>query len=118
MRAAEKIRVLGLRNTDLKILTSVVNRSLRGVVDEVVPSSQRGFVQSRNFGYNISELDGFSRIAGAHPLAPMRSPLLVSFDFGQAFPSLSQDYLMLFLNRLGLPGPLLAFLGWLYSAIE
>eukprot|EP00959_Pyramimonas_sp_CCMP1952_P193440 4045373-Pyramimonas_sp.AAC.1 len=31
IRTADRIRVLGLRNTDLNILTSAVNQSLRGV---------------------------------------------------------------------------------------
>eukprot|EP00959_Pyramimonas_sp_CCMP1952_P348177 7292876-Pyramimonas_sp.AAC.1 len=71
-------------------MTSVVNRSLRKVVEEVVPSSQRGFVVGRNFGYNVTELDGIGRLAAAHPRSDLCDPLLISFDYGQAFPSLSQ----------------------------
>ncbi|CAK0894693.1 unnamed protein product, partial [Prorocentrum cordatum] len=117
-RSADKIRVLGLRNTDLKIMTSVVNRSLRKVVEEVVPCSQRGFVVGRNFGYNVIELDGIGRLAAAHPCSDLCDPLLISFDYGQAFPSLSQEYLLMLMNKLGLPGPLMWFLSWLYLAIQ
>eukprot|EP00959_Pyramimonas_sp_CCMP1952_P443305 9281011-Pyramimonas_sp.AAC.1 len=52
-RTPDKLRVLGLRNTDVKIMSAVVNRALRPVVARVVPQAQRGFVPGQNFGFNI-----------------------------------------------------------------
>eukprot|EP00959_Pyramimonas_sp_CCMP1952_P423398 8869419-Pyramimonas_sp.AAC.1 len=40
-RAPDKIRVLGLRNTDVKIMPAVMNRALRPVVAHVAPQAQR-----------------------------------------------------------------------------
>eukprot|EP00959_Pyramimonas_sp_CCMP1952_P328066 6867937-Pyramimonas_sp.AAC.1 len=40
-RYRDRVRVLGLRDTDTKILSSVVNVILKLVVDFVVPASQR-----------------------------------------------------------------------------
>eukprot|EP00959_Pyramimonas_sp_CCMP1952_P420957 8818396-Pyramimonas_sp.AAC.1 len=92
-RSADRVRVLGLRSADVKISTAAINRSMRPLVDSVVPCAQRGFVVGRNFGYHILELDGLGGVAASHPLASSRLPLLVSFDFGQAFPSISQQFI-------------------------
>ncbi|CAK0810355.1 unnamed protein product, partial [Prorocentrum cordatum] len=117
-RSPDKIRVLGLRNTDVKILSSVMNRVLEPVVQAVAPASQRGFIRGRNFCYNVLELDVHARLASQHPLAVRRYPVLVGFDYGQAFPSLSQSFLLQLLGSLGLPAEILAFVGWMYLAVE
>eukprot|EP00959_Pyramimonas_sp_CCMP1952_P319881 6693368-Pyramimonas_sp.AAC.1 len=44
LRKAANIRALGLRNTDVKIMASVINFSLKKIAARVVPWTQRGFV--------------------------------------------------------------------------
>eukprot|EP00959_Pyramimonas_sp_CCMP1952_P132620 2772934-Pyramimonas_sp.AAC.1 len=80
-----------------------MNRILEPVVQAVAPASQRGFIRGRNFCHNVLELDIHARLAPQHPLAERRSPILVGFDYGQAFPSLSQSFLLQLLGPLGLP---------------
>eukprot|EP00959_Pyramimonas_sp_CCMP1952_P334665 7008235-Pyramimonas_sp.AAC.1 len=48
-RGADKVRVLGLRNCDVKVLSATMNAALRPILARVAPPSQRGFVPGRNF---------------------------------------------------------------------
>eukprot|EP00959_Pyramimonas_sp_CCMP1952_P052919 1107026-Pyramimonas_sp.AAC.1 len=43
-RGAGKVRVLGLRNCDVKVLSATVNAALRPVLERVAPPCQWGFV--------------------------------------------------------------------------
>ena len=67
--------------------------------------SQRGFIGGRNFGANILELDVWSRVTGLEDDAPSRLPILVSFDYGQAFPSIARAWIFRVLASLDLPPP-------------
>eukprot|EP00959_Pyramimonas_sp_CCMP1952_P006659 138964-Pyramimonas_sp.AAC.1 len=92
-RSPDKVRVLGLRNTDVKLLSSVMNRALQPLIHHIVPPCQRGFVGGRNFGVNILELDAHARELSVGPPGSSDIPLLFSLDFGQAFPSLNQEFM-------------------------
>eukprot|EP00959_Pyramimonas_sp_CCMP1952_P162567 3399023-Pyramimonas_sp.AAC.1 len=50
-------------------------------------------VPGRNLGYNILELDVSSRALSVAPAGSSDIPVLCALDFGQAFPSLNQDFL-------------------------
>ena len=116
-RDPSKVRVLGLRNTSLKIISSTMNAATATVAAEVVPASQRGFVHRRNFGYNILELDVESRIASADPDARDLMPVLVSLDIAQAFPSFARPFTRLALQAMGAPVAVINFFDSMYHNI-
>ncbi|CAK0883697.1 unnamed protein product, partial [Prorocentrum cordatum] len=101
---------LGLKNTDCTILIGVCCFELSRRVPAGPDSNQRGCVLGRNFCSNIVGLDAYSRVYSMGPQAS--PPLLVGFDFGQAFPSLCQRWLALVLDVLDLPPPL----RWFFDA--
>eukprot|EP00959_Pyramimonas_sp_CCMP1952_P053270 1114241-Pyramimonas_sp.AAC.1 len=86
IRPASGLRPLGLKNTDNKLITSVVFRRLSLALPHNLCDIQRGFVMGRNFGQNVVEIDGFARLYSADPSAASLKPALVSYDFGAAFP--------------------------------
>ncbi|CAK0873209.1 unnamed protein product, partial [Prorocentrum cordatum] len=100
-RDPSKVRVLGLRNTSLKIIGSAMNAAMAAVAVDVVPASQRGFIRRRKFGCNILELDVESRIASADPNAVTKLLVLVSRDIAQVFPSLARQFIRLALKVMG-----------------
>ncbi|CAK0898651.1 unnamed protein product, partial [Prorocentrum cordatum] len=108
-RDPSKVRVLGLRNTSLKIISSAMNAATAMVAADVVPASQGGFIHRRNVGYNILELDAESRIASADPDAQNMLPVLVSLDIAQAFPSFAHQFIRLALKAMGAPEAALMF---------
>ncbi|CAK0878162.1 unnamed protein product [Prorocentrum cordatum] len=114
----DKVRVSGLRNCDLKIISAVVNHAARPALQAMAPQCQRGSVPGRNFGVNILELDVSSRILSVTPHASRDTPVLYPLDFGQAFPSLNQDFLTLCHSLMGPPGPLVQFASSIYSSVE
>eukprot|EP00959_Pyramimonas_sp_CCMP1952_P253573 5298017-Pyramimonas_sp.AAC.1 len=76
VRAPNNLRPLGLKNTDVKIITGTIVRRLSRALPEVVCKIQRGFVPSRNFGNNIVELDGASREYSQQDDVSVAMPLL------------------------------------------
>eukprot|EP00959_Pyramimonas_sp_CCMP1952_P125970 2634189-Pyramimonas_sp.AAC.1 len=59
------------------------------------PRSQRGFIPKRNFGVNILELDVAARTHSNSPTASSDRPALVALNFGAAFPSLAQSFMLM-----------------------
>ncbi|CAK0907259.1 unnamed protein product, partial [Prorocentrum cordatum] len=113
-RDPSKVRVLGLRDTSMKIISSTMDAATATVAAEVVPASQRGFIHRRNFGYNVLELDVESRIASAGPNAMDVLPVLVSLDIAQAFPSFAHQFICLALKAMGAPEAILNFFDSMY----
>ena len=99
-RTAFELRPIGLKNTDNKIIGGICNWKLRRGASKSICRIQRGFVFGRNFLNNIVDLDTASRCYALEHWGLM--PILAAFDFGTAFPSLSQDWLFLVLRILKL----------------
>eukprot|EP00959_Pyramimonas_sp_CCMP1952_P023574 495728-Pyramimonas_sp.AAC.1 len=57
VRTSSATRPLGLKNADCKVVTAVCTRSLSRALPDTVDPMQRGFVPTRNLGYNVFELD-------------------------------------------------------------
>eukprot|EP00959_Pyramimonas_sp_CCMP1952_P312729 6546296-Pyramimonas_sp.AAC.1 len=72
----------------------------------------------RSFAMNIAEVDAVARAYSCRPEADEECPILSALDYGRAFPSLSQQYLYLVLQRMGCPAALLMFVRILCTAIE
>eukprot|EP00959_Pyramimonas_sp_CCMP1952_P069256 1445450-Pyramimonas_sp.AAC.1 len=49
-RSPSAVRVLGLRNTDIKLTTPAVNIQFSKLLMDWAPRSQRGCIPKRNFG--------------------------------------------------------------------
>jgi len=58
-----------------------------------------------------------SRITSMEDDVGRRLPALAAFDFGQAFPSISHDWIFRVLKTLNLPGPLFEFLEMIYKDV-
>eukprot|EP00959_Pyramimonas_sp_CCMP1952_P201813 4220128-Pyramimonas_sp.AAC.1 len=95
-----------------------MNAALRPVLERIAPPCQRGFVPGRNFGLNVLELDVSSRLLSCTPHGSRDLPILYSLDYGQAFHSLNQEFVLFILGTLRLPEAVLKFVGFLYEAIE
>ncbi|CAK0888071.1 unnamed protein product, partial [Prorocentrum cordatum] len=121
-RGPNQTRPLGLKNAANNIFTGIVCRELSKTLDTFTAPIQRGFVGGRNFGTNILELDTYSWVYGMHIADPnvaiSHKPVLVSFDYGQAFPSIAHEWLLMCLRRLRILSPLLFFFEILYSAVR
>eukprot|EP00959_Pyramimonas_sp_CCMP1952_P137662 2881093-Pyramimonas_sp.AAC.1 len=85
---------------------------------KVVNGLQRGFIQGRQFGTNIIELDAHARAYSMLPCAELDLPALVAFDFAQAFPSVSHRWMRHMLQAIRLPTALIDFLMFLYSGVN
>eukprot|EP00959_Pyramimonas_sp_CCMP1952_P339510 7110347-Pyramimonas_sp.AAC.1 len=77
----------------MKFISATLNVAFSPIVQQTTSRSQREFIAGRQFTSNILELDVMARTAPFHPRASDQQPILVALDFGQAFPSLSQQYL-------------------------
>ena len=89
IRAPEETRPIGMKNTDVKTITSAENIAVKKEVASHIHHSQRGFVWNRQFVNNIVEIDAVSRCFSlAFPL-----PLIALFDIKTACPSLFWDWM-------------------------
>ncbi|CAK0863971.1 unnamed protein product, partial [Prorocentrum cordatum] len=108
-RDPSKVRVLGLRNTSLEIISSAMSAAMAAVAAGVVPASQPGIIHRRSCGYNILELDVESRAASADANAMTNLPVLRSLDVAQAIPSFARHFVRPALTVMGAPEAALNF---------
>eukprot|EP00959_Pyramimonas_sp_CCMP1952_P208299 4357321-Pyramimonas_sp.AAC.1 len=116
-RSAQDTRPLGLKSTSNKVVAATLNRRITPAIQRVASVVQRGFVAKRNFVNNIVDLDSAARLAAVraacHPSPPRGPPSLLSFDFAQAFPSVSQAWMKLTVKAYRMPrGFLLAVIAY------
>eukprot|EP00959_Pyramimonas_sp_CCMP1952_P104126 2176498-Pyramimonas_sp.AAC.1 len=117
-RSPGAVRVLGLRNTYIKVTTANVNIQFSKLLMDWAPRCQRGFIPKRNFGVNILELDVAARTCSNSPAASADLPALVALDFGAAFPSLAQSFMLLAFRQMQAPCAFLAILEQLYHILD
>jgi len=91
VRDHDDVQTLGCKDCANKTIGGVSARLLRRSVSQSLCGLQRGFVHGRNFCDDVVSLDSAGRICGRSELA--RVPVLATFDYGTAFPSLSQDFM-------------------------
>eukprot|EP00959_Pyramimonas_sp_CCMP1952_P024615 516602-Pyramimonas_sp.AAC.1 len=75
-------------------------------------------MRDRNFCMHILEVDALSRARAARPEADDVCPVLYALDYGHAFRSLSQVFVVLVLVEMGCPQALIGFIAILYDAIQ
>ena len=132
-RKASETRPLSLSNTDVKIFASALRVVLERAVREWAHAAQRGFITGRSMLENIIDIEtacichGLGSPATAdgifydpantsHPATTQvpTTPAAIFFDFGAAFPSISQDYLRRCLHRTGIPEHIIEAIFQLY----
>ena len=84
LRAADEVRPISLKNSDNKVICSVLNFLLRGEVARKACTLQRGFVSGRRLLQNVVDLDAEARRIG-FPSAVASIPVLVFWDLAAAF---------------------------------
>ena len=102
-RAAGDVRPLTLKNSSNKLVAAAAAASVRQVLVLKAAPTQRGFVPGRQLGMNILDIDTEARITGLRGRAESRMPLLLLFDYAQAFPSMYHDWLHHALLCMALP---------------
>ena len=111
-RAVDETRPLSLSNSDVKIFVSAIRIPCEKAISEWAPGSQRGFLLDRVMLENAVDVEtrGFELtcdpnfVMGDSPIRPPNfTPAILLFDYGAAFPSLSQDFLWLCLAAVGFP---------------
>ena len=65
VRSPDAVRPIGLRNTDIKAINSVVAQCLASEVAQSSAITQNGFIRGSNFGNNIIEIDTEMRVLGS-----------------------------------------------------
>ena len=90
-----------MKNTDIKTFTAAANSGVKPLLKLKGVGVQRGFVADRNASNNVVDIDAASRFFGLQAFQqPSLLPLIALFDFQAAFPSVSQVFLMLALERM------------------
>ena len=89
--------------------------SLRPVLTDGICSIQRGFTPKRNFIDNVVDLDACARVAAIQN--DQFLPLLASFDYASAFPSLAQEFMIAVFEHNGMPIGLINFAKGIYFIV-
>ncbi|CAK0853083.1 unnamed protein product, partial [Prorocentrum cordatum] len=100
-RTASSVRTLSLKNADAKLIASCADRALQSIASVATDGAQKGFTAGRRFVDHIPLLDAECRREALLPGAAQRRPMLLSYDFRQAFPSLFRDVTDIALPRCG-----------------
>ena len=107
-------RPITLLNVDYKILSKILAKRMKGVLNELVHSDQVGYMKNRNIGEALRLIDDMI----FHCLKYKQDINLIAVDFEKAFDSISHSFLFKVLRMLGF-GP--SFCSWveiLYTDIS
>jgi len=116
VRSPDSVRPLSLKNSDNKIICGVLNDKLSAPINQGACSLQRGFIKGRNFVNNIIDLDAHARAYATD--TEVNFPVMAMYDYGAAFPSLSQDFLFLALDAAGLTPGMYNIAWGIYSMVS
>ena len=121
-RTSLQCRPLSLKNSDNKIVAGVGNNRFKILTRDTVHRWQNGFIFQRNFLNNVVTIDAVSRSISFGKEAIARLPILASFDFESAFPSLFHDFLEWYLAATGMPESLhswvMSFFAWCVASVR
>eukprot|EP00959_Pyramimonas_sp_CCMP1952_P121227 2534774-Pyramimonas_sp.AAC.1 len=110
--SASTTGALSLKSSDCKLVASAINAKLKRTVAATSPEAQRGFLVGRNFLNYITLLDTYARACGFQ--SKCEHPVVVLYDFGDAFPSLETEWLLKSLSHAGVEDGIFALLASLY----
>ena len=103
-------RPLSIVNTDNRIMASAVRLVIEPILDLAVSDAQQGFLAGRSLIKDVMDVDEAMRTYAMRG----RFPAAIFYDFQAAFPSLSQAFLLVTLEHLGLPPHIIQFIRCLY----
>lgn len=110
VRKAGALRLITLMKTTAKVLARQLDIPLSGLAAHSVAIPQRGFIRGKNIDDNLFELEG----AFVEYSCMSRSAAMLLLDFRAAFPSLDREFMVLVLERFGVPITLLRAVRALY----
>ena len=97
--APKATRPLSLVNTDNRLMASAARIRVEPTMEAVISDMQRGFLRGRKMIRNVLDVD----LRSMKIALKAERGALVLFDFEDAFPSISQEYLLSMLDALGVP---------------
>ena len=91
VRPASEVRAVGVQNGDCKLCSAALNQPLANALDGYASNNQFGFTPRRVLADAVLRMDVAMRIAAT---LPWLLPVMVVFDFEQAFPSVAWGLLV------------------------
>jgi len=107
-------RPISLMNVDIKILTKIIANRIEKALPEMLDQSQLAYVKGKNINEGIRTIDYTidfcerTKSKGA----------LVAIDFRKAFDSVSHEYLLNLMAKIGFPEAILHVIKTLYNGAE
>ena len=106
-------RPITLLNVDYKILSKVLAKRIKEVLNEIIHHDQVGYIQNRNIGEAVRLIDDllfdfFNRTNG----------FLVTVDFEKAFDSVSHEFLFEVLKLFGFGKSFCSWVKILYTDVS
>ncbi|CAK0859288.1 unnamed protein product [Prorocentrum cordatum] len=92
-RLGKATRLLSLKNTDCKIVAAMGNSLMKPIIAKSAHHAQNGFLPNWQFIEHVVMMDAQARIVAMTPKELERDPLMMMFDFGNAFPSMCRNFL-------------------------
>ena len=92
-------RPLSIVNTDNRLLANAARLRWERLLNPWISPQQQGFLGNRSILKNVLDID----YAAMTTALTNNQGALVLFDFASAFPSISQDYMLDLLTKLGVP---------------
>ena len=114
IRAPEEVGLLGLSNTDNKLICGVRNHRMRGAASRFAVGLQRGFVSGRQLVQNPIDFDSAARSIG-HPGTVANIPILAFWGLAAAFPSAAHLWLFKVLVHIAFPRGFIGVARGVYS---
>ena len=102
LREPKNTRPLGLKNADNKLVCSAWAFEAREPLAKCACSCQNGFVPGRQLSQHLVDIDAHSR-AFSSLAGPNVFPILASWDYEAAFPSVLHAWMHFILPYLGFP---------------
>ena len=107
----EGTRPLSIVDTSNRILANAFRHRWEPILARWICPEQRGFLPGRSILANVVDIEE----AALHAAMEQEEPATFLFDFSAAFPSISQDYLLVALRHIGLPPEALSAVRALYD---
>jgi hypothetical protein len=99
-------RPITLLDTDLKIISKIINSRIVPIVKQVVNHNQKGFVPGRFIIDNIISMNEIIQYLNARGI----TGILTMYDFAKAFDSISHSSIERTLKHIGIPTKLIAMI--------
>ena len=107
----EGTRPLAIVNCDNRIVASAARIRWEELLTNWVGMEQQGFLKGRSILKNLIDVDTESMSVSLKS----QNGAMILFDFKAAFPSISQEYMLRVLSRIGVPECARQVVTWLYD---